>query len=104
VAKIRGKTFTKNLLTRDEAFALAPEYVNYVVNGMKTRQAAVTCYGACGSKTKQYLRVHVTSTKRTWQNEDGPVVRVSNGEFSWRVDGCDYAYPISLKKALAAKS
>jgi hypothetical protein len=25
---------------------------------------------------------------------DGPIVRVSNGEYSWRVDGNGYAYPV----------
>lgn len=108
---------TKNLLTRDEAFALAPEYVKYVeggtsspdwekindgMNGMKRGQACITCHGHLGNKKGQYVRCKVSSTKMTWQNEDGPVVRVSNGEFSWRVDGCDYAYPITVKKALAA--
>jgi hypothetical protein len=115
---------TKNLLTRDEAFALAPEYVTYVefpnerrmkgedpnaywrafdkvsdaMNGMKRGQACLTCAGACAGEVKQYVKCKVSSTKMTWRSEDGPEVRVSNGEFSWRVDGCDYAYPIAEKK------
>jgi len=28
---------------------------------------------------------------------DGPIVRVGNGEYTWRVDGNKYAYPIKAK-------
>lgn len=31
---------------------------------------------------------------------DGPIVRVGNGEYTWRVDGDRYAYPIKAKKYL----
>ncbi len=98
---------TKNLLTRDEAFVLAPAYVNYVeskeigedwdkvdvaMNTMKRGQACVTCHGNCGSKKGQYVRCKVSSTRLGFESE--PEIRVSNGEFSWRVDGCDLAFPI----------
>jgi hypothetical protein len=99
---------TKNLLTRDEAFALAPDYVKFVeaknglndgwdkvdasMSAMKLGQACVTCRGNCGSKKGQYVRCKVSSRKPGFEGE--PEIRVSNGELSWRVDGCDYAYPI----------
>lgn len=96
---------TKGLLTREEATKLAPDYVTYVEKQdyamldkfmpkfykMRKGQAVVTCSNG------QYVRAKVSSVDKTSfkaMNSDGPVIRVSNGEFSWRVDGCDYAYPI----------
>lgn len=96
---------TKNLITRDEALQLAPDYVKAVegkgdfdtmmdkvlpkFEKLKKGQACITC------EDGQFVKVKVSSVKRDCiQAVDGPVVRVGNGEYTWRVDGCDYAYPI----------
>lgn len=97
---------TKNLITRDEAFALAPDYVamveskgmatldpwrkvNEVFSKLKRGQKVVTCHDG------QYVLCRVTSVDhKSWQAVDGPVIRVGNDEFTWRVDGADYAYPV----------
>lgn len=106
---------TKGVISKDEARRLAPDYVKYrdimgskgefppefyklsekvleVCNGLKRGQSAVTCDDGV------YVKVKVTSVTRSWKNEDGPVVRVGNGEWTWRVDGCDYAWPLKKEK------
>jgi len=96
--------FTKNIISRDEAFNLAPDYVNYIENKdfdilfdiimpsfekMKRGHTGITfCDGV-------YLRIKISSLdSKSYMAVDGPVVRVSNGEYSWRVDGDGYAFPI----------
>jgi len=111
---------TKNLISRDEAFAKAPVFVRWIeenerdacsalsdklwnqvndaMGKMKRGQAAVTWHdgmkrGLVGDGS--YVLVKVSSVDHeSFAAIDGPVIRVSNGEYSWRVDGCDYAYPI----------
>lgn len=93
---------TKGLLTRDEALALAPDYVRFIedkdfdfldkilpkFNELRKGQEVVTCNDG------QFVRAKVTSVNSNdMRAVDGPVVRVGNGEYTWRVDGCDYAYP-----------
>ena len=96
--------FTKNIITREEAVALAPAYVKFIEDKdwdalmklvipafetLKRGQSAVTfSYGV-------YLRVKVTSlNNHDFRAVDGPIVRVGNDEYTWRVDGDRYAYPI----------
>lgn len=99
---------TKNLLSRAEALALVPDYVAFIegehnwelfnkiyvpFQNLRVRQPAVTYIDG------QYVRVKVSSINHnTYQAVDGPVVRVSNGEFSWRVDGDRYAMPITTEE------
>lgn len=102
---------TKGVISKEEAAALAPVYVKYcdimqskgvfppefyklsekvleACNGLKRGQTAITCNDGI------YVKVKVTSVTRSWKNEDGPVVRVGNGEWTWRVDGNEYAWPL----------
>jgi len=92
----------KNVITRDQAIAISPDYVKFAegdfaswnkVNkkfkNLKRNQSAITFTGG------QFVKVKVTLVNnRSIQAIDGPIVRVSNGECSWRVDGCGYAWPI----------
>jgi hypothetical protein len=94
---------TKQLLSRAEAMKLAPAYVKWQethkdewvqavldsFDTLRVGQQAVTWHDDV------YVLVRVTSRKRCWLNEDGPVVRVGNGEYTWRVDGSAYAYPLA---------
>ena len=98
--------FTKNILTREQAFQLAPDYVKYqegdfdlwakimpVFDKLKRGDVVVTC------REKVFLKARVTSINHNDMRAiDGPVVRVRTDEYSWRVDGCDYAYPLEPKK------
>jgi hypothetical protein len=94
---------TKHLLSRAEALKLAPAYVKWIetrkeewcsavldaFDTLRVGQRAVTWDNGT------YVLVRVTSRRRCWMNEDGPVVRVGNGEYTWRVDGSGYAYPVT---------
>ena len=56
---------------------------------LKRNQTAITFHDG------QYVKVTVSSiNSNTPAAIDGPVVRVSNTEASWRVDGDHYAFPI----------
>lgn len=98
---------TKGIISRDEALKISKDYVVFVERNqpdfdafnkmektfrkLKRGDAAITY----NSESKQFVKVKVTSLTNDWRAEDGPVVRVSNGEFSWRVDGSGYAAPLS---------
>jgi hypothetical protein len=89
---------TKNLITREAAVVASPDYVAFVegdfekfkivdsvFNGLKRNQKVITYV------LGQFVLAKVSSVVR---DDDGPVVRVTNEEFSWRVDGSGYAFPI----------
>jgi hypothetical protein len=93
-----------NIVSRDEAKAKFPDYVTYVEGeyfgkaadavleafGKLKRGQAVLTY--CDGK---YIKAKVTSINHnSIQAIDGPVVRVSDGNTSWRVDGNRYAVPL----------
>ena len=95
---------TKHLLSRAEALKLAPAYVKWIetrkeewcsavldaFDTLRVGQRAVTWDNGT------YVLVRVTSRRCCgWMNVDGPVVRVGNGEYTWRVDGSGYAYPVT---------
>lgn len=105
---------TKGVLTREEAIVICPDYVAFVehytltdaildpfmwnynkldkhgypTTGVKVGQNVITYLDG------QYLRATITSLNHPNHEDDGPVVRVSNGEYSWRVDGDKYAFII----------
>lgn len=94
---------TKGVVSREQAVAMAPDYVAYVeakggrfdawekmnakFETLKRGQKALTCSDGV------FVVVKVSSTRPGFEGE--PVVRVSNGEFSWRVDGHEYAAPVA---------
>ena len=99
---------TKGIITRDEAFKLAPDYVKMVesnygdtfhdfwekvhdaMSKLKKGQAVITHH----RESNQYLKAKVTMVdNKSYQAVDGPVIRVSNGEYSWRCDGSENCYP-----------
>ena len=102
---------TKGVITKEEAAVLAPDYVKYhdslrgkgelppeyhklsekvwkACDGLKRGQEVVTCNDGT------WVRARVTSSRHTWRSEDSNEVRVGNGEWTWRVDGNEYAWPI----------
>lgn len=113
-------TLTKGVITRAEALKLCPDYVAFVeehalsdailnpfmwnydvpdkhgaaTSGIKVGQQAITCHAG------QFVRVKITSAQHAHHESDGPCVRVSNGEYSWRVDGDSYAYLLHSIKDL----
>lgn len=105
---MKKSKLTKGVITETEAKELAPEYVAWVkasrskpmaknywdaydkmnakFERLKRGQAVITCNDG------QYVKCKVSSMKPGFDGEDE--VRVGNGEYTWRVDGADYAYPI----------
>jgi len=96
---------TQNFITDDEAKKLAPDYVKYAkgdfsffdkifaaFNKLKKGQNVVTFCGGV------FVKAKISSIKHDDVRAiDGPVVRVSSGEWSWRVDGDGYAFPIDAE-------
>jgi hypothetical protein len=95
----------RNIINRQEAFKLAPDYVCMVENdeeitwdkflsdfySLKKGDAVITFIDG------KYVRAKVSMVKGDCpQAVDGPVIRVDNGEQSWRVDGDQYAYRIAV--------
>jgi hypothetical protein len=101
---LRNMKLTKNVISRAEALKLAPDYVKFVdgnydawgrvltvFNTLKRGQKVLTFTDAGNA----FVICKVTSmNSNDYRAVDGPVVRVGNGEFTWRVDGDRYAYPI----------
>jgi hypothetical protein len=94
---------TKNLITKEEAINISKEYVDFVVNKnfnvfseilksfetLKKNQKVLTFTDG------QFVLAKVSSINHNdIRAIDGPIVRVTNGEYSWRVDGCNYAVSI----------
>jgi len=94
---------TQGIISRDEARAISEDYVDFVegdfdkwesiigpFNGLRRGQAVVSYIDG------KFVLAKVSSINHNdFRAIDGPIVRVSNGEYSWRVDGDHYAYPRS---------
>ena len=89
---------TKGIISRDEAIRVSPDYVAFAegqfnalcrilprFEKLKRGQQVITYHD------KLFVRAKVSSIKPGFEGE--PEVRVSNGEWSWRVDGSEYAFP-----------
>ena len=94
---------TKNVITRDEAEKLAPDYVkahecqdfNLLLKFYEANQTLKRGQKVLVKHDTQYVICKVSSVN--WNTPaaiDGPVIRVSNGEFTWRIDGVSNAAPI----------
>jgi len=94
---------TRNVISRKEALKICSKYVKFVegdhdrfnyvskaFDKIKKGQSVLTYTDG------QFVITKVTLVdKNDFRAIDGPVVRVSNGEYSWRVDGDKYAYPVA---------
>jgi len=95
---------TKDIISRDEAVKISPEYVAYAegdhdqwefiskqFENVKKGKRAL-------SKTTEDGKVIFVTGKISSVNHDdfravdGPIVRFGNSEYTWRVDGSDYAF------------
>ena len=95
---------TKNIISRSEACKISKDYVAFVegnfdkfsiiqkvFDNIKRRQKALTYIDG------QFVIVNISSIDSDdFRAIDGPIVRVSNGEYSWRVDGNRFAFPIPV--------
>jgi hypothetical protein len=97
---------TKNIISREEAQKLCPEYVSFVDGNwdsfdivsekFETLRKGQKCVSVVkDGENITFVMVKVTSINHDdYRGVDGPVVRVSNGEYSWRCDGDGYSWPI----------
>ena len=90
----------KNVISRTAAIKISPDYVAFVegdyekwsiVNTqfekVKKGQEAITFADGV------FVKVKVTSViYEDYRAVDGPIVRVGNDEYTWRVDGDKYAW------------
>lgn len=103
----------KCIITREEAERIVPDLVMFTENRgdhdlfdkideaqnkVKRGQQVVIAFKNYKEPTKSvYAYVQVTSVKNDWRNEDGPVIRITDGKYSWRTDGCNWIAPINPK-------
>jgi len=94
---------TKNLISRSKALRVSPDYVAFVEGDFDAWGNVTDIFDALkrGQKVITYVEGKFVEAKVTMVDNksfraiDGPVIRVSNGEYSWRVDGDCWAYPIT---------
>lgn len=99
---------TIGVISREEAIRLAPDYVDFiegnfdkfnVVNEaferLRKGDKVLSFWGTGIRPEGQFVLAKVTSVNHTdYRAIDGPVIRVGNGEYTWRVDGDRYAFPV----------
>jgi len=102
---------TKGIITRAEALKISADYVAWVegdhnkfdvveiaFNKMKRGQKAITF------EDGYFVEVKVTSVNHNdYRAIDGPLVRLGNGEYTWRVDGSNLAFPIKKVNVIELK-
>jgi hypothetical protein len=99
---------TKGKITRAAALAISPEYVAFAEHTggfegfsknfdvvekefakLKKGQAIIVYHDG------EFFEGKVSSINHNdFRAVDGPIVRVTNGEYSWRVDGAGYCFPM----------
>lgn len=95
---------TKNIISRADALKVSADYVAFVEGDFSKFNAVDEVFSKLkhGNEVLTYMDgifIRATVSKvdhNSYQAIDGPVIRVSNGEFSWRVDGDSYAWPILI--------
>jgi len=95
---------TKGIISREDALKISTNYVDFAEGGcwdnfdevveefesLKQGQSVLTYTDG------EFVLAVISSVIRDdIRAIDGPVVRVSNGEFSWRVDGNKYATKVA---------
>lgn len=92
---------TKGIISRADALKISKDYVAYAEGNIDKWDTIITPFNALkvGQNVVtftngQFVLAKVSSINhKDFRAVDGPVVRVSNGEYSWRVDGDKYAFP-----------
>jgi hypothetical protein len=92
----------KGVITRDEALKISADYVAFVEGDWDKFDVVETAFDKINAGQKaitfidgSFVEVKVTSVNHNdMRAVDGPIVRVGNGEITWRVDGESYAFPI----------
>lgn len=92
----------RNIVTREVALAISSDYVSWVEGDSSKTRTILNLFATLkkGQKVLTYIpesgfvRGKITSVnKRDFRGLGEPVVRVGNGEYSWRCDGDWFAVP-----------
>jgi len=101
---MKDAAITKGVISRGEAERISADYVRFAADrdfdktgtvldafaGLRRGQRVLTYVDG------KFVLARVTSVNHNdMRAVDGPVVRVGNGEFTWRVDGNGFAFPIA---------
>jgi len=94
--------FTQGVIGRKEALKISKDYVAFAEGDHDSLDKVLESFDKLKKGQRvlaysngQFVLAKVSSINHNdFRAVDGPIVRVSNGEFSWRVDGNEYAYPI----------
>ena len=104
---------TKGVISREEALKIDPKYVEYAEGNfdhfqyvwnqtkkLKKNQKVLTYQKDYENDTVIFVLAKISLLNHNdFRAVDGPLIRVSNGEYSWRVDGSGYAVPIVPNKS-----
>ena len=91
------------ILTEVQATEISPAYVQSTKHDWKALYTILDAFNnvkkggfvlTLAPDRKHFVVAKVSSKNYTPYAEDGPVVRVSDGKQSWRVDGNTYCVPI----------
>lgn len=94
---------TKNIITEEKAKTVSPEYVAFIKGDWKAFDVVLEAFEKLKRGQKvlthsngQFVEAKVTSINHNdYRAIDGPIVRVGNEEYTWRVDGDNYAVPLN---------
>jgi len=98
---------TKGIITRDEAIQISPDYVAFVEGDFDKFNVVDKAFSTLSKGQEAisalmddnlvtFVKVRVTSVNHhDPRSIDGPIIRVSNGEYTWRCDGSKYAFPLA---------
>jgi hypothetical protein len=97
---------TKNIISRAEALKISPQYVAYVegdsdqwdfvFNQFEKATRGKRALTAVRGEGKEMIfitgKISSVGSMDDFRAVDGPVVRFGNSEYTWRVDGDQYAF------------
>lgn len=91
---------TKNIITRWTALLVDSDYVHFIEGNNNKRKEVYEKFKKLKPKQQvityhegQYVAATISSINHSDMVTD-PIVMVTNGEYSWRVDGDRYAVPV----------
>lgn len=92
----------QSIITREEALKISPAYVKYCEGDFNQWEVVQKEFVKVrkGMPVITFHSGHFVKGKisnvdhRSYQAVDGPVVRFTDGQYSWRVDGVKDAFPI----------
>jgi len=95
---------TKGKISREQALVISKDYVEFVEGDFTKFSVVLDAFSKLRRNQKaitylrslqQFFMVKITSVNHnSFMAVDGPIVRVGNGEYTWRVDGDKFAFPV----------